>query len=86
MCLEPECEPSLTWDCWTGDPQFDLGFSVVSLELGDSDRPWQSQGTEEFVVVFIGGITILSDVGRLSSQLLVPTSASRACSLCSFHH
>lgn len=41
MCLEPECEPSLTWDCSTGEPQFDLGFSGVSVEPGDSDQPRQ---------------------------------------------
>lgn len=50
----------------TGEPRFDSGFSAVSLELGDSDRPRQTRRTEEFVVVFTMRITILlSDVGRL---------------------
>lgn len=55
-----------TADCRTGELRFDFCLSAVSLELGDSDRPQQTQRTEEFVVVFTMRITILlSYVGRL---------------------
>lgn len=61
----------------TGELRFDV--SAVSLELGDSDRPQQTQRTEEFVVVFTARITILSDVSRLISGLLFfPCSGFKA--------
>lgn len=68
MCLEPERDPSLTGtaDRRTGELQFDFGLSAVSLEFADSDRPQQTQRTEELVVVFTMRITILlSDRSRL---------------------
>lgn len=68
MCWSLSATPLLpgTANRRTGELRFDFCSSAVSLELNDSDRPQQTQRTEEFVVVFTMRITILlSYVGRL---------------------
>lgn len=57
--MRPLLSPG-TVDRRTGELRFGFFFFfVVSLELGDSDPPQQSQRTEESVVVFTMRIKIL---------------------------
>lgn len=101
LCVWSPCATSFSPGCAdrrTGEVQFDFGLSGVSPKLGDSDRPQQTQRTEELVVFTVR--IPLSDVGRSDlrsdplSQLriqcvrkvLAHCPCSKTCPNASFRH